>query len=347
MRILHVGFAQGLSGYSRYYLIPQRLINGFTRNGHNVYVFNDRDWARYSNFLRSRVWGASQVDAKLFEICSEYKPDLIFLSNSEMTTNDILLRIKEKWPEVHICYRNVDPLSNTNNMQKVRRRIGIVDSIFITTDPSCVDAENSHTKICFMPNPVDKSIDIFRSFERKNHEYDLFFAGGDFQHDADTRIEKLKSIQAAFKNLRVGFFGSAVKKPQLYGHSYLETMSSSKMGLSFDRVDSYNLYASDRMSQYLGNGLLTFVKSGKGFESLFGDHDLAWFDTLDDMIGAIDLFSKEDKTWRILAEAGWRRAHDIFACEKVAAWIIECCFNMDYSQDYPWAKQPMIVLESE
>ncbi|MDZ7621305.1 MAG: hypothetical protein U5O69_02315 [Candidatus Competibacteraceae bacterium] len=99
----------------------------------------------------------------------------------------------------------------------------------------------------------------------------MFFAGGDFQHDADTRIEKLKSIQAAFKNLRVGFFRSAVKKASaLWGMPILKPLSSSKMGLSFDRVDSYNLYASDRMSQYLGNGLLTFVKSGKGFESLFG-----------------------------------------------------------------------------
>jgi hypothetical protein len=338
VRILYVGFAQGISGYSRYYLIPQRLINGFTRNGHNVYVFNDRDWARYSNFLRSRAWGTSKVDAKLIEICSEYKPDLIFLSNCEMVTNKALSQIKEKWPKIHISYRNVDPLNSTQNMQKIERHIGVVDSIFITTDPGYIDIKTSCTKIYFMPNPVDKSIDIFRSFEIKNHIYDIFFAGGDFRHDTDTRIDRLRAVQNVFKNLRVGFFGSAVKKPPLHGHAYLETMSNSKMGLSFDRVDSYNLYASDRMSQYLGNGLLTFVKSGKGFESLFSESDLAWFDTLDDMIQAIDRFSTDDKAWRMVAESGWRRAHNIFACEKITSWIIESCFNMDRSQDYPWAK---------
>lgn len=338
MRILYVGFAQGISGYSRYYLIPQRLINGFTRNGHNVYVFNDRDWARYSNVLRSRVWGARKVDAKLIEICGEYKPDLIFLSNCEMVTNEALLRIKQKWPYMHISYRNVDPLNSAQNMQKIERRIGIVDSIFITTDPSYIDANGNGTKVYFMPNPVDRSIDIFRSFEKKDHIYDIFFAGGDFRHDTDTRIDRLKAVQANFKHLRVGFFGSSVKSSPLHGHAYLETMSSSKMGLSFDRVDSYHLYASDRMSQYLGNGLLTFVKSGKGFESLFGSNDLAWFDTLDDMIQLIGHFSRDDKAWRTVAKSGWHRSHDIFACEKIAAWIIENCFDMDRSQDYPWAR---------
>lgn len=338
MRILHVGFAQGVSGYSRYYLIPQRLINGFTRNGHNVYVFNDRDWARYSNILRSRVWGAKKVDAKLIEICGEYKPDLIFLSNCEMVTNKALLQIRQKWPHTHISYRNVDPLNSAQNMQKIERRIGVVDSIFITTDPSQININDSHTKIYFMPNPVDQSIDIFRSFERQIHMYDIFFAGGDFRHDIDTRIDRLKAVQDAFKNLRIGFFGSAVRQKSLHGHSYLETMSSSKMGLSFDRVDSYNLYASDRMSQYLGNGLLTFVKSGKGFESLFDENDLAWFDTLDDMIEAIDRFSRDDQAWRTVAAAGWRRSHEIFACEKITAWIVENCFSMDFSQSYPWAK---------
>src|SRR3546814_17933519 len=99
----------------------------------------------------------------------------------------------------------------------------------------------------------------------------------------------------------------------LRGAGYLEDMGNARMALSISRPDNVYLYASDRMSQLLGNGLLTFVSRATGFQDLFGDDAIAFYDGLDELVDRLDFFARHDAARRRTAEAGWRAAPSILA----------------------------------
>ncbi|WP_119169316.1 glycosyltransferase family protein [Algihabitans albus] len=336
IRILYFGNVQGLFGHQKFYLIPQRLVNGFTRCGHMVYALNDRDFARYANPFRSRAFGARKVDGKLLAVCRDYRPDLVVLSNCEMVSNEAVHALREILPEVRVAYRNVDSLNMSGNRKKVERRLGVVDTIFLTSSVTGLQDPSGRTKLAFMPNPIDPSLDRGRAFEIARPRYDLFFAGQAIRDQTDSRPAILGRLQRELGDLRLGFFGSAVGRSSLYGQDYLDALADSAMGLSLDREDENPLYASDRMSHYLGNGLLTFVKRGKGFERFFTDREVAWFNGADDVIETVRRLATDSKQRQQIAEAGWRRARELFDCARIAAWIVELSLDRPFSQKYPW-----------
>lgn len=104
------------------------------------------------------------------------------------------------------------------------------------------------------------------------------------------------------------------------------------MGLSMSRPDNVYLYASDRMSQLLGNGLLTFVARSTGFQDLFSDDQIAFFDGLDELVDKLRFFAANDQRRRKVAEAGWTAAHSMFASERIAKYILERSFDEPLSE---------------
>ena len=108
------------------------------------------------------------------------------------------------------------------------------------------------------------------------------------------------------------------------------------MGLSISRPDDIYLYASDRMSQLLGNGLLTFVSRTTGFQDLFGEDEIAFFDGSEEFVDKLDFFLGNDRSRQEVAEAGWRAAHAMFASDRIAKYILERSFAEPLSETYPW-----------
>jgi hypothetical protein len=113
-------------------------------------------------------------------------------------------------------------------------------------------------------------------------------------------------------------------------------MADARMALSISRPDDVYLYASDRMSQLLGNGLLTFVSRATGFPDLCGDGEIAFYEDLDEFVDKLDFFARHDDERRRTAEAGWRAAHSLFASHRVAKYILERSFDEPLSESYPW-----------
>jgi len=326
MRILHVGNLHDFKSANEFYRTPQRLTNGFTRLGHVVYSLNDHNFARYASFFRSRKHGVRYVDAKFLQICAEFEPQLVVLANCESVTNDAVQALKERQKDCRVVYRNVDSLQMGGNMAKIRRRLDAVDALFVTTHPRAL-AYSGPTRLAFLPNAVDASIDSGRAFAAPSDDYDLFFAGHFVRDQVDTRPAFLAELTRRLSGLRLGFFGGAVGKPPLEGARYLETLARSRIGLSLDREDNHHLYASARMAHYLGSGLLTLVRSGKGFEEFFDDTEVAWFTDVEEAIAAVERYAADDAARRRVAEAGWRKAHAWFSVEKVAAYMIEVAFG--------------------
>lgn len=335
MRILHVGNLHDFKSANEYYRTPQRLANGFTRLGHVVFSLNEHSYARYASFLRSRKHGARHVDAKFLQICDEFQPELVVLANCESISNRALEMVRERLKGCRLVYRNVDSLQMGGNLEKIRRRLDVVDALFITTHPRALDY-SGRTRLAFLPNAVDASIDSGRAFAAPADDYDLFFAGHFVRDQVDTRPAFLAELSRRLSGLRLGFFGGAVGKPALVGARYIDTLARCRIGLSLDREDNHHLYASARMAHYLGSGLLTLVRSGKGFEEFFDETEVAWFADVEEAIAAVERYSADDALRRRVAEAGWRKAHAWFSVEKVADYMIEVAFGRRDPAEMRW-----------
>ena len=82
-----------------------------------------------------------------------------------MVWNKTLETIRGVCPGVKIVYRNVDPLIHVQNVKDIKRRVGAVDGVFVTTAGESLRQFASDAGfVTFMPNPVDSAVDTVRSF---------------------------------------------------------------------------------------------------------------------------------------------------------------------------------------
>jgi hypothetical protein len=331
-KVLIVGNIFGRDLSEDFYMIMPKLLHGFVRIGCNVQVFNDREMARGSTPLLRSGPGRAAANRKLIQACRNFRPNLLLLGHCELIGNDTLEAIQADSPKLRIAYRNVDPLPDAANRARIQRRGDAVDAIFVTSaSPIHGVPPTSRAQIYFMPNPVDPAIDVGRSFSRSDQAYDLFFAVG----RADERLRFVEAALLRLPALRADLRG-ARGHPSLRGAAYLEALANARMALSISKTDDVYLYASDRMSQLLGNGLLTFVARTTGFQDLFRESELAFYDGPDELVEKLDFFARHDGERRQMAEAGWRAAHSMFASHRIAEYILERSFNESLSETYPW-----------
>ncbi|MDX1711704.1 MAG: glycosyltransferase [Rhodovibrionaceae bacterium] len=340
LNVLLVGNFYGAGNAGAYYMIMPKLMNGFIRAGHNAYAYNDREIARARNPFGSRKFGILPANERLVEVARDLRPELVVLGHCEMIWNRTLARMREAAPGTRIVYRNVDPLIHEQNRKDIARRSGHVDGIFVTTagEPlrefaTAPSGGNPGTFVTFMPNPIDPAIDWRRSFAAQSHAADVFFAAGPLGAD-DPRKTFVERLQAAVPQARFDLHGKPFGRPFLFGAAYLEALAAAKMGLSVNRTDDFAFYASDRMAQMTGNGLLTFVHRGAGFQELYGEDALAFYDSAEEAAEKLRFYLKDDSAWRKAAEAGWRRSHELFDSTRIARWIVDAAFDGGPSQDY-------------
>lgn len=327
MKVLYIGSAQGFGNADRFYLIPQKLINGFVRAGHNVYVFNDRDYARASNIFGSRKFGVGKMNAKALEIVRDFRPDLVVLGHCESLHNDTLEDMRALNPDIKIVYRNVDPLSDAGNAEDIENRAGIVDGIFITTAGDVIrQFEKGRTIVRHMPNPIDPSIETGRAFEGEA-PIDVFFAGRFLRHAGfDHREETLRHLVDTLPDARFDIYGGGMNDRLLFGHEYITKVSQAKIGLCLNKTYDYYLYASDRIAQYLGNGLLVAIHKDTGFGDVFAEDEMILFENDDDLAQKVKWYLANDDARREAARKSWEKAHRIYNSQKVAEDVINAVF---------------------
>ena len=79
-----------------------------------------------------------------------------------------------------------------------------------------------------------------------------------------------------------GIFG-ITRDTLLGGHQFIRAIGESKIGISFNRMNDIEWYASDRIVQLAGNGCLVFTPRIPGFEKLFAKDEVVYFDSLADL----------------------------------------------------------------
>jgi len=334
-KVLLVGNVFGRDHAEDFYMILPKLLHGFIRLGCNLQVFNDREVARGSTPLLSTGPGHRAANRKLIETARNFRPDLVLLGHCELIENATLETLRAENPGLRIAYRNVDTLTDAANRERLNRRAGTVDAIFVTSAAPIHDVPpDSRAKVYFMPNPVDPAIDAGRAFARSDQAFDLFFAVGT-RDGRDKRVQFLQQALQRLDGLKADILGLPGRAP-LRGAAFLDAMTDARMGFNMSRPDNVYLYASDRMSQLLGNGLLTFVGRSTGFQDLFGEDEIAFFGDIDELVEKLDFFRRRDDRRRATAKAGWQAAHSMFASHRVAKYILERSFAEPLSESYHW-----------
>lgn len=352
MQILYVGNGNLKHRGARYYDVGRKLMNGLIRLGHHVYFFSDRDTARAASPLGARKLGVKHCNRAFIETCRQLKPEFILLGHADIISNDALAEVQAMLPDVKIAQFNVDPVFRAGNINMIKQKLPHVDATFITTGgPILKRFAHPRGQVCFMPNPVDPSMERAKCHEHSDQPYDMFWALRAMQHNTpgDPRIE-LPVYLAAQDGIVMDYHGMR-GRAELFGAAYYERIAQNKMGLNISVVRTHEtspraqdeelyLYASDRISHYLGCGLLTFATRDNRLEELLKeDEEMIYFSTAEELTDKVRYYLKHDGKRREIAAKGWHRAHTDFNVRMVAQYILDVTFQSDMTYDYGWPSE--------
>lgn len=333
MKILIVGTYDERRNGALFYSTTRKLANGLTRLGHNVWGFSDREIVRSEAPFGIRPIGAALMNRRLLETVENFRPDIMLLCHADTISRTVLRRIRERPSPPLIALRNLDPMYITKNVENVRRYQDLVDAIFVTTAGETLRQFSGPGRIvAFMPNPVDRSIESYRAFDQQA-DFDLFFATRVNKHT--DRVALFDELKRRMPSLRVdhhGFNG----RPPLVSAEFFERMARCRMGWNLNRQEYAWLYSSDRMAQYIGNGLLVLMDRATGFDTIFGEDEIGFHTGMDELVARIAAFTADDALARAVAAKGHAKAHALFDSTRVARWVLEATLRQTPSEAYGW-----------
>ena len=338
MKVLVVSHFHELEYGAWFHTPMRRLMNGLIRNGHAVYGFSDRDEARRSNIFKTRTLGVKPTNKRVLQAADNFRPDLILFGHADIITDATLDEFRQLLPQVRLAYVNVDPIFDSGNASHIHRFARFVDSIFITTaDPKIERFCTKSCRVSFIPNPVDSSMDTGRSFELDDPQYSVFFGFSPIHKDAtqDRRVLFVNELKAKMPDLRMktpGFQG----EPKVFDWRFFDMLSNSAMGLSLSKADDVYLYSSDRLAQYMGNGLLTVISDATGYQDIFSADEACFYKDLDDCVEKIRYFDSHTEERQAIARNGWEKSRKELNTEKICRYIEEVIFERALSSDYVW-----------
>lgn len=335
MKIIIVGNYNEKKAGANFYATVRKLANGFTRNGHAVLSYSDRDVARSVSAWGIGRAGMRKANRLLVEVCRDFRPDLIVTMHADQIANDTLREIKGHLPALRIAAVNLDPVFLPENPPRIRRLADVADITFITTAGEAIAqfATPSH-RVAFIPNPADPSIEMLECFARRDQSFDLLCTIGS-EKGTPWRADSMRALKAAVPEARYGFFGIDGKGP-VFGAAYFDAIAASRMGLNLNRSDTDYLYSSDRLAQFAGNGLLVFVERTSGYGDIFADDEFAFYQGPEELASRLRYFLAHDDERQAVARKGHAKYHAIFNERLVARFIEEATFGRHAAADYAW-----------
>jgi hypothetical protein len=316
-----------------FYFFGRRLANGFIRNGHFVVGFSDRDSVR--NALGVRAIGARLANGRLIEIAARVRPHLLCLHTFDLITPETVLRIKHMVPECRVAAVYCDALLDPARAAQFRTALESADFGFATTAGPTLAALAGACPVAFIPNPVDISVDEGQAFVEQDKDADVFCCCNDTgPTDRWALIDKLRALKP---NFAYSLHGRG-KQNQLLGARYLDAMKRAKVGLNVNQFEG-DLYASDRMAQYLGNGLLLATYRRSGFGRYFDDEEMIFFDDALDLGEKIERVISDDSLWRRMAERGYRKALSVMNGVDVTDFIAKMTLGLDPPKNWTFADE--------
>ncbi len=336
LKILQVSNFDYKNNFHQFYNCDYKIYFGLIKNGHSVYQFSNRDIARQDGFFKSRFGSTAVQNEKLIKVAREIKPDLILLGHCEQIDNETLGKIKEENKNIKIAAFNVDALWLPHNVNLVKERSKAVDVLFSTTaGDSLKQFARDGLKVAFIPNPVDEAIDKYKCFENPAPEFDVFFAGG-----GKYRIDTCNFLKENLQEINIHHIGKG-KGKVVYGQRYLDELKKCWIGLNLPQFtdDIYQpyLYSSDRISQYFGNGLLTFCHAKtKIWELLEDGKEAIYYSTEAELADKLQQAKINRKDSLTIAENGWKKYHMLYNSKIITQYMVDVILEQSFSHNYKW-----------
>jgi hypothetical protein len=335
MKILQISNFGIKKNLEWFYNSDYKLYYGLVRLGHAVYQFSNRDIAKQVSIFKSRFGAAAKVNKKLLKICDNLRPDMILIGHAEMISNETLQQIKLKYGTKIVLF-NVDALWVEHIREHLLHRSKVADAMFLTTAGESLEQFRKNCpKVSFIPNPVDPAIDKYKLYENETHNYDIFFAGaGEF------RINTINFLKEQLPEAKFNVPGQ-LGKPLKYGQSYWDELTQCRIGLNLPQFaeEKYNppLYSSDRLAQYMGNGLATFIYKVQGYQDYFEDGKEAFFyDSNKHLAELLKELVPNKELLKEVAQKGREKYHMWYNSEIISQYIVDVTFDKKYKFDYNW-----------
>lgn len=348
MKILHVSNFGDKHNARLYWNQCFKITNGFIRNGHSVYNFSDRDRSRSS--ILNKINNNHSVQKDLLDTIKNYMPDLIVLGHADRINLSTLDQIRKMHPSKIIEW-NVDNLNLDNTRSKLSKRSVFLDGIYSTTADEQISQCVSENFISFFPNIVDSTVENLRIYEQASHLKDVFFAlshgvgtgklrkKNTIKEKNDPRVKFMDSLKNNLPYVNFNFFGMKGVQP-IWASNFDKNIKDCYMGICLQRKPLLKYGLSDRIVQYLGNGLMVFIENEtQYYDILKRDEEAVYFDGVDDLTEKIRYYKQNKDEALKIAHNGHKRMHDDFNEKKITNYMLDCLNYKDPSRlqnKYNW-----------
>ncbi len=342
LKILHVTNFNERHNGRLFYNTGRRINNGLIRLNHSVLELSDRDIVSYSRKLND-ISGSKNLNKKFIEIIANYLPDLIILGHADLISVDSLKYIKQNYPKIKMCQWFLDRMDSEwkINLKRFKDKINYLDYSFCTTDPNQLSIKDK-SKVKFLPNPVDPSLDRLDNSKNKYFDNDIFFAMSHGVHRGvlkkgkiDKRELIIRTLMKKLPDIKFDIYGMNNIEP-IWSDEYLKAISNCKIGLNLSQGSAGKYYSSDRFSQLIGNGLMVMVDKKTKLGNFFDKDEIVLYNSLSDLLKKIKFYSYNDNLRKKIAHKGRKKYFKYFNSKIVAEFIINKTFGN--KKKYYWEK---------
>ena len=194
-----------------------------------------------------------------------------------------------------------------------------------------------------MPNPCDESFEVLNNYAR-NCDNDLFFAMSHGVHRGELKKGKkddreifIKRLMNMNKLISFDIYGMIDSQP-IWADNFLNKVANSSMGLNLSRGKPIKYYSSDRISQIMGNGLLTFVDKSTCLNDFFNNNEIVFYKDIDDLSYKLNKYKKDNIQRKKIAKNGKKKYFKYFNSTIIADYIIDRTLDKKSSRNYIWEK---------
>ena len=343
IRIFHITNFNIRHNGRLFYNTGRRINNGFLKLGHTVQTLSDRDTISQDRKFYD-IYGSRSLNNKFLEIIGNYKPNLIVMGHADQISNEILYKTRKFYPSIKMCQWFLDRMDNQEwkiNKKRFEKKINYLDANFCTTHPKSIKLLKSKNTY-FIPNPVDNTFENKKIFEKKILHYDLFFALSHGVHrgtlkkgKTDKRESFIRNLININNNIKYNLFGLNNKEP-VWAENFKKELSECKMALNLSQGHPLKFYSSDRISQLIGNGALTFVDNKTQLNKIFNNNEVVFYRNVNDLSEKINKYKNSEKLRKKIAKAGYIKYHRYMNSKIIAEYIINKTFNIRTNKKYIW-----------
>ena len=254
--------------------------------------------------------------------------------------------LKDDYPNLKIAQWFLDPLNRkgpdyVQNKKRILDTTDNVDANFITTSPKVLDFFERKDNNFFIPNPSDPSFETLDNFKHSCNT-DVFFALSHGVHRGklktgkfDDRAIFLRKLIDITQNVKFEIYGLNKIQP-IWADHFFKTISNVKMGLNLSRGEPIKYYSSDRITQIIGNGLVTLIDEKTGYRDFFTDNEMVFYKNVSDLSEKINRISKDEKLRKKIAYKGKQKYTKYFNSTEVADFIIKKTLDIKDKKKYLW-----------